>query len=101
MVYLFIFLRFIYYFYLFIYLFVCLFLAALSLSCGMRDLSLWHTGFSLVVACRFLFSICSVQAPGRVGSVVVTRVPEHVGSVVCGTWALVEACELSSRGARA
>ena len=30
-----------------------LFLAASGLSCGMWDLSLWHTGFSLVVACGF------------------------------------------------
>ena len=28
-----------------------LFLAALGLSCGTRDLLLWHVGFSLVVAC--------------------------------------------------
>ena len=38
--------------------------------------SLWHTGFSLVVACGFAFSSCGVWAP------------ERVGSVVCGTWAL-------------
>ena len=35
----------------------------------------------------FLFSSCGA------------RVPEHVGSVVCGTWALVEERELSSCGA--
>ena len=29
------------------------------------------------------------------------RVPEHEGSVVCGTWALVEARELSSCGMQA
>ena len=35
--------------------------------------SLWCTGFSLVVACRFSLSSCGTQVPG------------HVGSVVCGT----------------
>ena len=75
---------------LFIYLFIYLivFLAALGLSCGMQDLhcgmrdlslrrkgsSLWHTGFSLVVE----RGLCSCGA----------QVPEHVGSVICGTPAL-------------
>ena len=35
--------------------------------------SLWHTGFSLVVAAGFLFSSCGAQAPGCMGSVVVAR----------------------------
>ena len=39
-----------------------------------------------------------MRAPGHVGSVVVAWVPERVGSVVCGMWALVEARELSSCG---
>ena len=47
--------------------------------CGARaSLYLWHAGF--------LFSGCGVQAPG------------YVGSVVCGTWAVVEVRELSSCG---
>ena len=37
------------FFYLFIYVFIYLFWAALGLSCSMQDLSLWRTGFSLVV----------------------------------------------------
>ena len=66
------------------------------MSCGMQDLSLqrmcsslWCAGFSLVAACGFSLSSCGAQAPGR------------VGSVVCGMWAIVEACELSSCGMRA
>ena len=67
-------------------------------SCGVQDLSLrhvgsslWHMGFSLVAVWGFsLLSSCGMQAPGHVW------VPERVGSVVCGTWALVEARELSS-----
>ena len=47
---------------------------------------LWRVGFSLVVACRFFSSLAVEWAP------------EHVGSVVCGMWALVEARELSSCG---
>ena len=100
------FLRFIYY----------LFLAVSGLSCGtqefhwgMRDLSLRRAGFSLVVACSFLFSSCGARAPGRVGSGSCgTRVPERMGSVACGTWALslrhgssvVVACRLSCPVAR-
>ena len=53
----------------------------------MRDLLLWHVGFSLVVAHR----LCSCGAQG----------PERVGSVVCGSRALVEARGLSSCGTRA
>ena len=48
----------IFYFFIFSLIFIYLFLAASVLSCGTRDLSLWHTGsslwctgFSLVVAC--------------------------------------------------
>ena len=76
------------------YFLVFLFSAASGLSYGMQDLpwgmwdiSLWHagsllrcTGFSLVVACGFSLSSCGVQAPG------------HVGSVVCGTQALLLRC---------
>ena len=61
----------------FIYLF--LFLAASGLRRSMRDIllqrvgsSLWHAGFSLVVACGFSLSSCG------------TRAAEHVGSVACG-----------------
>ena len=39
----------------------------------MQDLSLQHVGFSLVVMCGFSLSSCGVQAPGRVGSVVVVH----------------------------
>ena len=39
--------------------------AARTLCCGARA--------SLVVTCRFALSRCGVQAPGRVGSVVVAR----------------------------
>ena len=76
-----------------------LFLATSGLSYGMQDLrwgmcdlSLWHSDFSLVVACGFFsLSSCGTWAPGR------------VGSVVCGTRALllrrvssvVVACRLS------
>ena len=42
--------------------------------------SLWRVGFSLVVACRFSLSSCGARAPG------------HMGSVVCGTWALSLRC---------
>ena len=84
------FLRFIY------YLFIYLFLAASGLSCrtwdlrwGMQYLPLRRTGFSLVVACGFSLSSCGA------------RVPEHVGSVVCGTGALAEACRLGSCGTQA
>ena len=69
------FLKNIYFIYLFFYI-----LAALGrscgtwdLHCGMRDLSLWRAGFSLVVE-RRLLSSCGMWAP------------ECVGSVVCGTW---------------
>ena len=58
------------------YLFSLFFLAASVLSCSMWDLSLWCTGFSLVVACGFSLSSCCAWAPG------------HVGSVVCSVWAL-------------
>ena len=54
--------------------------------------SLWRTGFSLVMACGFFSSLVvarSFQALWR------------VGSVVCGTWALVEARELNSCGTQA
>ena len=99
------------YFYFFIFLrvffkdlfIIITFLAASGLSChtqdlhwgtqdlhwGMQDLSLWLSGswlwyasFSLVVACGFSLSSCGPQAPG------------YMGSVVCGTQALVEAHEL-------
>ena len=54
-------------------------MAALDLRCGAQaSLQLWPAGF--------LFSSCGAQAP------------EHMGSVVCSTWALVEAYELSSCG---
>ena len=50
-----------------------------DLHCGIQDLLLWragsslqHVGFSLVVVCGLLSS-CGVQAPGRVGSVVVVH----------------------------
>ena len=33
---------------------IYLFLAASGLSCGTRDLSLWRTGFSLVVVCGII-----------------------------------------------
>ena len=67
---------------LFIY-FIFIFLAALGLSCGMQDLMLWCAGFlSLVVA----HGLQGAWSPG------------HTGSVVCST--LVEACELTSCGAR-
>ena len=39
----------------------------------MWDLSLWRTGFSLVVVCSFSLSSCGVWAPGHVGSVVVAH----------------------------
>ena len=55
----------------------------------MWDLSLRRVGFSLVVACGFSLSSCGAQAPG------------HVGSVVRGVWALVEARELRNCGTRA
>ena len=42
-----------------------------DLCCGMQYLSLWCMGFSLVAA-RGLSS-CGVQAPERMGSVVVAR----------------------------
>ena len=45
----------------FIYLFIFFnFLAALGLSWGMQDLSLWH---GLFIAARGLLSSCGVQAP--------------------------------------
>ena len=51
--------------------------------CGARaSVSLWCAGF-------FSLSSCGAQASG------------HVGSIVCGTWALVEAPGVSSCGARA
>ena len=85
------------------YLFIFYFLAALGLSCGMRDLhcgmwdlllqrvgsSLWHRGFSLVVACGFSLPTCGAQAPERVDSSL-----RHVGS-------LVEVRRLRSCGTRA
>ena len=75
------------------------FLAASSLSCGMQDLhwgmwglslwcaasSLWHAGFSLV-AVHGLFSSCGVRGFSLSGCG--AQAPEHVGSVVCGTWPL-------------
>ena len=47
-------------------------------------------GFSLVVVCGFSLSNCGMQAPEcmGVGSVVVARAPEHMGSVVCDMQAL-------------
>ena len=57
------------------------FVVAWALCCG--------AGFLSSVVCGFSLSSCGVQATGR------------VGSVVCSTWALVEACELSSCGTRA
>ena len=45
---------------LFFFKYLFIYLAALGLSCGMRDLSLRRVGFSLVVARRL--SSCSVQA---------------------------------------
>ena len=45
---------------------------------------------------RGLLSSCGVQVFSSL--VVALWVPEHVGSVVCGMWALVEARELSSCG---
>ena len=64
--------------YLFIYLFI---LAALGLSCTWAvHCDVWASlcaGFSLVVVCRFSLSSCGAWAP------------EHVGSVVCSTWALL------------
>ena len=39
----------------FFFLIFLILLAALGLSCGTQDISLWHTGFSLVAA-RGLFS---------------------------------------------
>ena len=66
-----------------------LFFPASGLSCSMRHLLLWRVGFSLVVACRFSLSSCG------------TQVPQHVGSVVCSTRALVGAHELRSCGVRA
>ena len=66
------FLIFIFYFKLFVCLFVCL--AASSLRHA--GSSLQRVGSCLVVAAGFLFSSCCA------------RVPEGVGSVVCGTRAL-------------
>ena len=43
----------------------------------------------LLVVVRGLLSSCGVQAPGC------------MGSVLCGMWALAEACELSSCGTQA
>ena len=80
--------------YLLIYFWLCrvlvaahgVFVAACRIfSCGMWALccsvraspQLWHV--------VFLFSSCGAQAQGRVGSVVVVRVLESVGSAVCGT----------------
>ena len=54
------------------YLFI--YLAASGLSCSMRDLSLRHTGFSLVVALRL--SSCGMWALARSGLVAL----RHVGS---------------------
>ena len=49
------------------------------------------------MACRLLYSC----AAGFLFSTCGVRAPEHVGSVVCGTRALVEALELSSCGVQA
>ena len=70
-------------------LFLFFFLAVLSLSYGMQDLSLqcvgsslWHAGFSLVVVHRLLsscgvwvfsLSSCGMQTPGCMGSLVEMR----------------------------
>ena len=45
-------------------------MTALGLSCSMQDLSLRRVGFSLVVVCRYFFSLssCGPQGPGHVGS---------------------------------
>ena len=63
--------------FIFIYLFIYLFMAASGLSCGAGDLSLWYTGFSLVVACGLsscgTWAICGTRVPERMGSVVVAR----------------------------
>ena len=44
----------------FLFFNIYLFLAASELSCGTWDLSLWHAGFSLVVA--HVLSICGTGA---------------------------------------
>ena len=68
----------------------------LGLSCGTQDLSLqcmalccgaWASLYLWSVG--FLFSSYGEQAPGR------------VGSVLCGTWVLLEAHKLSSYGVQA
>ena len=80
------------FFFNFIYLFIfnfwlCLVLVAahgifvavheLLSSCGTgASLQFWRLGFCLVVVCGFSLSSCGAWAP------------EHVGSVVCGMWAL-------------
>ena len=66
-------------------------MAASGLSCSTRDLSLWHAGFCLVVACRFSLSSCGAQAPRCVSSVVcVTQALAEARALSsCGTWALV------------
>ena len=48
--------------------------------CSMSSL-LWHTGFSLVVACGFSLSSCGMWAPGHVGSVVVVGKVQSAGAL--------------------
>ena len=48
--------------------------------CGVGS-SLWHAGFSLVVACRFSLSSCGTRAPGRMGGTRALSL-RHVSSVV-------------------
>ena len=69
--------------------------------------SLWHVGFSLVVACRLLSS-CDAQVPECMGSVVVACGLSSCGSLSsCGAWApehvgsVVVACGFSSCGTQA
>ena len=62
--------------------------------------SLRHVG-SFIIAVRGLFVVvCGRLSSGGmwVFSSSGARVPEHEGSVVCSTWALVEVRELSSCG---
>ena len=61
----------------------------LGLSCGTQDLSLQRAGFSLVVACGFSLSSCSVGSKARgLGSL------RHVGSS-CGASSILVVCGLS------
>ena len=68
----------------------------------MRDLSLQRAGFSLVVACGFsLLQLWRAGSRARGLCSCGAQVPDCVGSVVCGTWALGEAHKLSSCGVQA